>query len=209
MSLGRDEVEDLSDGLLVRVVTEHHALQRVPRHLAADPIDDALGVGLVHGDHLHFGGVGDVHKVLFLKPRPQGDFTGVAHQDDGDAERVDEFGIDWGKSRRTGRVLGGDDNTSLVATSPLATLSPRGPSRSWTWTSTPARLADGQEDDSEEEQREEEGGEGRRVEMEGRVSWRWSRGAVGGGGGGGGGEKTLVLKTGGRDVEADEHRGGV
>ena len=98
MCLGRDEVQDLGDGLLIRVITKHYALQRVPRHLHADPIDDALGVGLVHGDHLDFGRVGDVEEVLFLKSGPQGDFTRVAHQDDSNTERIDQLGIDRGES---------------------------------------------------------------------------------------------------------------
>lgn len=68
--LGGDEVQDLSDGLLVRVVPKHHALQRVPRHLCADAVDNAFGVGLIHGDHLDFGGVRDVEEVLFLKSDP-------------------------------------------------------------------------------------------------------------------------------------------
>lgn len=84
--LGRDEVQDLSDGLLVRVVTEHYALQRVPRHLCADPIDDTLGVCLIHGDHFYFGRIRDVEEILFLKSNPQGYFTRVAHQDDSNAE---------------------------------------------------------------------------------------------------------------------------
>lgn len=98
VSLGRDEVQDLSDGLLVRVVTKHHALQRVPRHLSTDPIDDALGVSLIHSDHLHFWRVGDVQEVLFLKSNPQGYFTRVAHQDDSNAEWADQFGTDRRKS---------------------------------------------------------------------------------------------------------------
>lgn len=96
--LRRDEVQDLSDGLLVRVVTKHNALQRVPRHLCADPIDDALGVGLIHGDHLDFWRVRDVEEVLFLKSNPQGYFTRVAHQDYSNTEWADLFGTDWGKS---------------------------------------------------------------------------------------------------------------
>lgn len=95
--LGRDEVQDLSNGLLVCVVTKHYTLQRVPSHLCADLIDDTLGISLVHRDHLNFGGVRDVEEVLFLKSSPQGNFTRVAHQDDSNTERADQFGIDWGK----------------------------------------------------------------------------------------------------------------
>lgn len=84
--LGRDEVQDLSNGLLVRVITEHYALQRVSCHLCADPIDDALGVGLIHGDDLNFWRIRDVEEVLFLKSDPQGYFTRVAHQDDSNTE---------------------------------------------------------------------------------------------------------------------------
>lgn len=84
--LSRDEVQDLSNGLLIRVVPKHHALQRVPGHLCTDPVDNALWVGLVHGDHLDFWRVWDVEEVLFLKSRPQGDFTGVSHQNDSNAE---------------------------------------------------------------------------------------------------------------------------
>lgn len=86
VSLGRDEVQDLGDGLVVRVVTKYYALQRVPRHLCADPIYDTLWVGLVHGDHLDLGRVRDVQEVLFLESGPQGHVTRVAHQDDSDAE---------------------------------------------------------------------------------------------------------------------------
>lgn len=98
MCLCRDEVQDLGDGLLVRVVAEHDALQGVPRHLCADSIDDALGVGLIHGDHLDLRRVRDVEEVLLLKSDPQRDFTRVAHEDDGDAERADQLWADWGKS---------------------------------------------------------------------------------------------------------------
>lgn len=152
--LCRDEVQDLSDGLLICVVTEHDALQWVPCHLSADPIDDTFGVGLVHGDHLDFGRIRDVEEVLLLKSSPQGYFTRVAHQDDSNAERVDQLGTDGGKCWRAGGVMRRDNYTPLVAASPLASLSPWGTSRPSSWTSAPAGLADGQEDNGEEEQRE-------------------------------------------------------
>lgn len=205
--LGRDKVQDLSDSLLVRVVTEHYALQgvlqRVPRHLCADPIDDALRIGLIHRDHLNFWRVRDVEEVLFLKSDPQGYFTRVAHQDDSNTEWVDQFGTDWGRR---------DDNTPLVAASPLATLSPLGTSRPCTWTSTPARLADGQEEYGDKEQREGQGEEGkgqprlRTRMMRGLIRRRRRRRMMGGGWGE---DEALVLKTGGRRVEADKHCGGV
>lgn len=95
--LSRDEVQDLSDGLLIRVVPKHHTLQRVPGHLCTDPVDNALWVGLIHGDHLDFGGVWDVEEVLFLKSRPQGYFTGVPHQNDSNAEGANQFRTERGE----------------------------------------------------------------------------------------------------------------
>lgn len=159
--LGWDEVQDLSNSFLVRVITKHYALQRVPCHLSADPVDDALGVGLVHGDHLDLGRVRDVEEVLFLKSSPHGYFTRVAHQDDSNAEWIDQFGIDWGESWWAGGVLRGDDNTPLGAASPLSTLSPWGTSGPCAWTSTSARLADRQEEHGEEEERDGQGEEGK------------------------------------------------
>lgn len=214
MRLGRDEVQDLSDGLLVRVVAEHHALQRVPGHLRADAVDDTLGVGLVHGDHLHFRGVRDVEEVLLLQSHPEGHFTRVAHQDDGDAERVDLLVGDGRKSRQAGRVLRGDSDASLrPATPPLSALSSvRGTPGSGAGTSAPARLADRQQ-----ERRHQEQGEGQREEGQGdpgvRTGLLGRRGQrergrrwVAQRGWGGAEDAALVLEVGGRRVEADKHR---
>lgn len=99
MCLSRDEVQDLSDGLLIRVITKDNTLQRVSCHLCTDLIDNALRVCFIHGDHLNFWRIRDVQEVLFLKPDPQCYFTGVAHQDDSDTERTDLFVSDWRKSR--------------------------------------------------------------------------------------------------------------
>lgn len=208
--LGRDEVQNLSDGLLIRVVTKHYALQRVPGHLCADPIDDALWVSLIHGDHFNFGWIRDVEKVLFLKSSPQGYFTGVSHQDDSNAEGADQFRTDGRKCWRTWRVLRRDDNAPLVAASLLASLSPWQTSRPCSGASAPPRLADRQEEYGEEEQRDGQGEEGKGrswlgTRIMGQLG-RWdSRRMVRGGRG----HQALVLKIGGRSVEADKHCGGV
>lgn len=89
--LGRDEVQDLGDGLLVRVIPEHHPLQPGVGHQGADTVDDALGVRVVHGLQLDFGRVGYMEELLFLYVGGR-HLARVAHQDDGDAERGGHFG---------------------------------------------------------------------------------------------------------------------
>lgn len=54
-SLSRNEIEDLGDGFLVRVIREHHPLDLPVRHKIADAGDYALWVSLVHGYQLHPG----------------------------------------------------------------------------------------------------------------------------------------------------------
>ncbi len=92
MRLRGDEVQDLRDGLLVGVISEHHALQPVLRHQVADALDDALGVRLVHGEHLHVGCQWHVAKVVFVTHAGERHLTGVSHQHHRDAQALHQLG---------------------------------------------------------------------------------------------------------------------
>ena len=85
-SLGWNEVKDLGNGFLVRVVSKHHPLDLPVGHEITDAGYDALWVRLVHGHQLHAGHHGEMVEIIFLVGVLDGHLVWSAHEDDSNAD---------------------------------------------------------------------------------------------------------------------------